>query len=256
MNGPIGTTTSQNTATHAPHVTLIIPVFNEEGSIGPVLAEVIEVMNQQPHPYEVLVIDDGSNDNTPAILKSASQRHPVIRVFTMFSNSGQSAAFGVGFSECRSPIAVLMDGDGQNDPHDIPMLMEALIDADACCGYRANRRDTLSKKLGSRIANRVRQYFLHDGIRDTGCSLKAVKVEFVRSIPMQFRGMHRFLPVLWLMQDARIKQRPVNHRVRVAGKSKYTNFGRLKETIWNLWAVRWMQKRHRRFHLLKEKATT
>lgn len=232
-------------------VSLIIPVYNEELSIGPVLDEVIEVMKHQPHPYEVLVVDDGSTDTTAAILKDFSQRYPVARVFTIIPNSGQSAAFGVGFAECRHALVVLMDGDGQNDPHDIPMLLAALSDCDACCGYRATRRDTLSKRLGSRIANRVRQYFLHDGIRDTGCSLKAVKVEFLRNIPMQFRGMHRFLPALWLMQGARIKQRPVAHRPRAAGHSKYTNLGRLKETIWDLWAVRWMQKRHRRFQVVK-----
>jgi dolichol-phosphate mannosyltransferase len=251
MNDPIAIPSPQVSGGTFPSVSLIIPVYNEALSIGPVLDEVMDAMKHQSHPYEVLVVDDGSTDKTADILKLASQRHTSIRVFTIIPNSGQSAAFGVGFAECRHALVVLMDGDGQNDPHDIPMLLAALSDCDACCGYRATRRDTLNRRLGSRIANRVRQYFLHDGIRDTGCSLKAVKVEFLRNIPMQFRGMHRFLPALWLMQGARIKQLPVAHRPRAAGHSKYTNWGRLKETVWDLWAVRWMQKRHRRFHVVK-----
>ena len=145
-----------------------------------------------------------------------------------------------------------MDGDGQNDPKDIPTLLDALNNHDAACGYRLSRHDTLSKRLGSRVANTIRQHILHDGIKDTGCSLKAIKTDFLRDLPMTLRGTHRFLPALLLMKGAKITQMPVNHRSRTSGQSKYTNWGRLKETLWDLWAVRWMQKRYRQFHIANE----
>lgn len=256
MNERIPESDVQGMGDTSPRVSLIIPVYNEEQSIAAVLDEAIHVLDKLPYPYEVLIVDDGSTDATATVLRQACQRYPTLHVFTVVPNSGQSAAFGVGFRECRGRVAVLMDGDGQNDPHDIPILLDALKDCDACCGYRASRRDILNKRLGSRVANRVRQFILHDGIRDTGCSLKAVKVEFLRDLPMQFRGMHRFLPALWLMRGARIEQMPVNHRPRAGGHSKYTNLGRLKETIWDLWAVRWMQRRHRRFHVTQQGIST
>ncbi len=232
-----------------PDLSVIIPVFNEDASIGLVLEELDAVLAQLNRVYEVIVVNDGSTDNTAAVLQQASRRYASLRLVTLTPNSGQSAAFGAGFITCRGQSIILMDGDGQNDPHDIPMLLEVLKDCDACCGYRKIRRDRVSKRLASRIANGVRQAVLHDGILDTGCSLKAVKVQFVRDLPMYLRGMHRFLPALWLMRGARIRQIRVNHRLRVQGQSKYTNWRRLRETWWDLWAVRWMQTRYRRFRV-------
>src|SRR5690606_21801746 len=119
---------------------------------------------------------------------------------------------------------------------------------DACCGIRQKRQDSWGKRVGSRLANAVRGWYLHDGIIDTGCSLKAVRASLVRDLPMHLKGMHRFIPALLQIQhNARIAQIPVNHRPRRAGHSKYTNFGRLRVTIADLRAVRWMQKRYRQF---------
>ena len=249
MNEHREAATDKQSPQTAPDVSVIIPAYNEETTIGPVLDEVAGVLAGLPLPHEIIVVDDGSTDSTAGVLAQAARRLPADRILTLAPNSGQSAAFGAGFAACRGRIAVLMDGDGQNDPHDIPSLLKALEDCDACCGYRQVRRDSMSKRLGSRIANRIRQSVLHDGIRDTGCSLKAVKSEFIRGLPMCFRGMHRFLPALWLMRGAEVSQIAVNHRPRAGGRSKYTNWGRLKETCWDLWAVRWMQKRHRRFRV-------
>ena len=231
------------------YVSLIIPVYNESETILAVVDEATRVLDGLSQPYEMLVINDGSTDETAEVLSQAQESRPALRVLTITPNSGQSAAFGVGFRECRGRIAVLMDGDGQNDPHDIPTLLDGLHDSDVCCGYRASRRDTWSKRLGSRMANTVRRWFLGDGIKDTGCSLKAIKAECLRDLPMALRGMHRFLPALLLMRGAKLAQVPVNHRPRSAGRSKYTNFGRLTETVWDLWAVRWMQKRYRRYRV-------
>lgn len=231
------------------YVSLIIPVYNEAESIGSVVEDAARVLNGLSQPYEILVINDGSTDRTGDVLAHMQESILALRILTVTPNSGQSAAFGAGFRQCRGRVTVLMDGDGQNDPCDIPVLLETLEDCDACCGYRATRRDTWSKRLGSRLANAVRQRILHDAIKDTGCSLKAIKTEFVRDLPMALRGMHRFLPALLLMRGAKLAQVPVNHRARSAGRSKYTNFGRLTETVWDLWAVRWMQKRYRRYRV-------
>lgn len=243
-------------ATHTPvntepRVSLVIPVYNEGDAIVRVLEETTQVLEGLSCLYEVIVVNDGSNDNTVARITACSQQHPGIRWVSLSHNSGQSAAFGVGFRECRGRVVVLMDGDGQNDPHDIPMLLEGLRECDACCGYRVRRCDTWSKRVASRLANRVRQWVLRDDIEDTGCSLKAVRAEFIEDLPMQFCGMHRFLPALWQMQGARIRQIPVNHRARAGGQSKYNNLDRLKESIRDLWAVCWMRQRYRPVHVLK-----
>jgi dolichol-phosphate mannosyltransferase len=228
-------------------ISLVIPVYNEQECIVATLDEAFGVLERHGKPFEVIAVDDGSSDGTPRILAEQRQRRPALRVLRVSPNSGQSAAFGVGFRHSRGRTVVLMDADGQNDPADIPKLLDAMRDCDMCCGYRAVRRDTLSKRLGSRFGNAVRNRVLHDGIIDTGCSLKAVRSDLVRDLPMAFRGMHRFLPVLLMMKGARVRQIPVNHRPRAAGSSKYTNFRRLLDTRSDLWAVRWMQKRYRRF---------
>jgi dolichol-phosphate mannosyltransferase len=250
MNGSRGV--PEDGAADGVDVSLIIPVHNEAEAIAAVLAEAFDVLARLAGRHEVLVVDDGSTDDTAAVLARSRSRFPALRVLTLSPNSGQSAAFGAGFRACRGDVVVLMDGDGQNDPHDIPRLLAALRDCDACCGFRATRRDVWSKRLGSRLANALRRSVLHDGVSDTGCSLKVIRAGFVRDLPMTLRGMHRFLPALLLMRGAKIVQLPVNHRPRAAGRSKYTNLGRLAETVWDLWAVRWMQKRHRRFDVREE----
>jgi glycosyltransferase involved in cell wall biosynthesis len=230
-----------------PDISLVIPVYNEAACIGNVIEEATGVLDGLERPYEIIVINDGSTDETPTLLARACTQCPALRVIELEQNSGQSAAFNEGFRECRGRVAVLMDGDGQNDPRDIPVLLDALgDDCDACCGYRANRRDTWSKRAAGRWANTVRRCVLHDGIRDAGCSLKAIKREFLEALPMGRPGMHRFIPALLLLQGARIAQLPVNHRARSTGQSKYTNLGRLGQALSDLWTVRRMQKRHQR----------
>ena len=229
-------------------LSVIVPVYNEEAVVEATLRETAGVLRQTPFRFEILAIDDGSADATPWRLQLLRKEIAELRILTLRPNSGQSAAFGAGFRHARGAIIVTMDADGQNDPADIPQLVDALREADACCGYRAVRRDTLGKRWGSWIANRVRNLALGEAVVDTGCSLKAFRAELVQDVQM-WRGMHRFLPSIFLMQGARLKQVPVHHRPRAGGRSKYTNWGRLKETIWDLWAVRWMKKRHRPFRV-------
>ncbi len=233
-------------------VSVVLPVYNEEECIEGVLREVHGVLSGMGSTFEILAVNDGSSDRTRAVLLGLVPALKGLRVLTLIPNSGQSAAMGAGFRHACGDAVVAMDADGQNDPADIPALVAALGSCDVCCGYRMNRQDTWSKRIGSRFANAVRRAFLHDGIRDTGCSLKAFKAWVVRDLPMELKGMHRFLPALALMRGARIEQRPVRHRARAAGVSKYTNMGRLARTVSDLAAVSWMRSRYKRFEVKPE----
>jgi len=228
-----------------PELSVLLPAYNEALCIEAVVREAAAVLRGIGRPFEIVVVDDGSTDSTVACLNALRTEMPELRLMRLAKNSGQSAALGAAFLSAHGEIFITLDADGQNDPADIPALVTRLEFCDLCCGYRANRQDTWSKRFGSRLANAVRNLALYETIRDTGCTLKAFRAEWARPLPMQFRGMHRFLPALMAMAGARIEEIPVNHRSRAAGQSKYTNWGRLKETLWDLWAVRWMQKRYR-----------
>lgn len=228
-------------------ISLIIPAFNEEDCVEGTIREAVDALRKLGRKFEVIAVNDGSSDRTPEILRRLRATTPELRVLSLSPRSGQSAAFGAGFKAAGGSHIVLMDADGQNDPADIPALLEVLKSCDVCCGWRRNRKDTFARNLGSKLANAIRNLILRDGIIDTGCSLKAFKAEFVRDLPMFLKGMHRFLPALAAMRGATIKQIPVNHRPRKGGESKYTNVGRLMVTIADLKAVRWMQRRACRF---------
>ncbi len=233
------------TGARQPELSVLLPAYNEEDCIAAIVRETVCVLHGMGRPFEILVVDDGSTDSTPARLKALCAEMPELRALRLAANSGQSAALGAAFRAARGNIFVTLDADGQNDPSDIPALVAQLDSCDLCCGYRAKRRDSWSKRIGSRLANAVRNRILRENIRDTGCTLKAFRADGARTLPLQFRGLHRFLPALMAMAGARIEELPVHHRPRAAGTSKYTNWGRLKETLWDLWAVRWMQKRYR-----------
>lgn len=227
-------------------LSVIIPIFNEQASIETLCEELHGIMTSLNRPYEVILADDASTDGTADVLRRICARFPDFRWIRLVPHAGQSAALGAGFREARAPVIVTLDADGQNDPADIPRLLEKLDACDMCCGTRVNRRDTFAKRIGSRIGNAVRNRILDETIVDTGCTLRAFKAELVKDLFI-WDGMHRFLPALAKLHDAVITQIPVNHRPRQAGQSKYTNFGRLKRVVADLLAVRWMHKRYRRF---------
>lgn len=244
--------TAKNGNTGDIRLSVVLPVYNEEACIEGVLRELHGVLTGLAMPFEILAVNDGSTDRTRAILLNLIAALPGLRVLTLVPNAGQSAALGTGFRFARGEMVATLDADGQNDPADIPTLIARLDGCDVCCGYRVNRQDTWSKRMGSGLANGVRRLFLKDGIRDSGCSLKAFKAWVVRDLPMDLTGMHRFLPALALMRGARIEQAPVRHRARLGGVSKYTNLGRLARTIADLVAVSWMRSRHKRFEVKAE----
>jgi dolichol-phosphate mannosyltransferase len=220
-----------------PQVSVIIPVCNEEGNVAQLQTELEMALKDVSH--ELLFVDDGSRDRTIERIN----RTPSVRILEFEKNTGQSAAIYAGLAAASGKILVLIDGDLQNDPSDIPRLL-AEIDrgADLVCGYRLKRRDTWFKRVQSRIANQVRSRFTNDGVRDTGCTLKAMRRE-CREALIPFHGMHRFIPALVKGLGYKITEIPVNHRSRRYGCSKY-NFGNraLRATV-DMFGVRWLLDR-------------
>ncbi len=218
-------------------ISIVIPLFNEEGNVETLQREVAAAM--VGIEYELILVDDCSTDQTLAKI----QRGPGVRVLEFERNTGQSAAMYAGIHAAQGEVVVLLDGDLQNDPGDIRKLLAELErGADLVCGYRANRKDTFSKRLTSRVANFVRSRFTRDGVRDTGCTLKAMRVE-CREALVPFYGMHRFIPALVKGLGYRVVEMPVNHRPRVAGVSKYGFGNRALKATLDMFAVRWMLSR-------------
>lgn len=220
-----------------PALSVVIPLYNEEDNILQLQQEIAASL--RGIDYELVLVDDCSADATVSRIK----RRPEVRVIEFAKNTGQSAAMYVGIQAAQGEIIVLMDGDRQNDPSDIPRLLaEIERGADLVCGYRANRKDTAFKRIQSRIANFVRSRFTGDGVRDTGCTLKAMRRE-CREALIPFYGMHRFIPALIKGLAYRIVEIPVHHRPRVAGVSKYGFGNRAFKATCDMFAVKWFLTR-------------
>lgn len=226
-----------------PNISYVIPVFNEEGNLVRLLSELQDVTQKIEHSYEVLFVDDGSSDGSLEVIKSLAQKNPEVKYLAFARNCGQSAALYAGFQAAKGEIIVTMDADLQNDPADIPALLAYYGRFDMVNGWRFNRRDTLAKRIGSKIGNGVRNRLTWESIHDTGCSLKVMNAAMVKRIKL-FRGLHRFLPTLMRLEGARVIEVKVNHRERLHGVSKYTNLRRGIEGLYDVIAVRWMIKRH------------
>jgi glycosyltransferase involved in cell wall biosynthesis len=229
-----------------PAVSVVIPLYNEEDNIAPLQDELAAALTGID--YELLLVDDCSSDQTLARIR----RGPGVRVLEFAQNTGQSAAMYAGIHAALGEVIVLLDGDRQNDPADIPRLLAEIgKGADLACGYRANRQDSLSKKLTSRVANFVRSRFTGDGVRDTGCTLKAMRRE-CREALVPFYGMHRFLPALIKGMGYRLVELPVNHRPRTAGVSKYGFGNRAWKATCDMFAVKWLLSRQIRIRIRQE----
>jgi dolichol-phosphate mannosyltransferase len=227
-------------------ISIVIPVYNEEQSIKPLVSELQEVLQGIKKSSEIIFVDDGSRDQSFAILKKAALRDPRIRVIRFRKNAGQTAAFDAGFKAAQGDIVVTMDADLQNDPHDITRLLGKIGSFDVVCGWRHKRRDPWIKIVSSKIANFVRNRLSQEEIVDTGCSLKAFRRESLKNMKL-FNGMHRFLPTLAKMEGFTVTQVKVNHRPRRFGRTKYNIRNRIMRAFADLLAVRWMKKRHLRY---------
>ncbi len=223
-------------------LTVVVPMYNEGVNVARLVAEVRSVLASTGLDWEIVCVDDGSGDDTAARLAAARADEPRLRPYRHERRSGQTAALATGFAQARGDLIATLDGDLQNDPADIPRLVEALQDCDMVTGWRRRRHDSPVRRLSSRIANSVRSAVLHDGIVDVGCSTRVFRRACLERIKL-YDGMHRFLPALFMAEGFSVRQAPVNHRERAAGRSKYGVGNRLWRGLRDLWAVRWMQDR-------------
>ncbi len=222
---------------------LVIPLKDEESNIEELVAEIEPVMEGLDQPWEMICIDDGSKDKTLPLLEELQKTRPHLQILSFDRNYGQTSAFDAGFQAASGEFIITLDGDRQNDPADIPLLISSMNGFDLICGQRVARKDPWTKKIISTIANTVRSRMCKDGISDTGCSLKLYRRSCLKEIPL-YEGMHRFLPALFLIHGFKVGEVPVNHRERTKGKTKYNFFNRSLNTISDMFAVRWMAKRH------------
>jgi dolichol-phosphate mannosyltransferase len=234
------------TSSAAPDVSVVVPVFDEEGAAPGLAREIAAAFAGRN--YEMLFVDDKSRDGTLAALTALKAELPQLRVLSHRSNSGQSRAVRTGVLAARGDIIVTLDGDGQNDPADGPKLVDALLAGPSelalVGGERVKRQDSQAKKFASKFGNGVRKRLLRDTANDTGCGLKAFRREAFLRLPY-FDHVHRYIPALMLREGYQVDFRPVNHRHRQTGQSKYTNLGRLWASLSDLLGVMWLQSRAR-----------
>jgi len=229
-------------------ISYIIPVYNEEENLQPLLDDLTDVAEKVSIPFEIIFIDDASTDDSLKIIKSMETNFEHIKHISFQKNCGQSAALHAGFLYATGDVIITMDADLQNDPHDIPGMLEYYGEYDLVNGWRADRQDSLWKKIGSFIGNSVRNMLTNENIHDTGCSLKVMRASLVSRLKM-FRGLHRFLPTLLKLEGASVIEVKVNHRPRRHGQSKYSNMSRAFSGLYDLLAVRWMINRQINIHV-------
>lgn len=225
-----------------PELSIVVPAYNEAENLPILVSEIRKALSWAESTYEVILVDDASTDASPGVMRQLATANEHVRLIRHARNLGQSAALVAGFEHARGAIVVTLDADLQNDPADIPRLLEELDDCDVVCGIRARRQDSWLRKVSSRIANGARNRMTAESIADVGCSLRAYRAEYLRLLPV-FDGMHRFLPTLLRLNGARIREIEVNHRPRRFGTSKYGVHNRLWRGIADLFGVRWLQKR-------------
>lgn len=226
-----------------PRVSVVVPAYNEEESVPVLAREIRTALDGAGLAYELVLVDDGSTDRTLDAMLEAAAHDPAVRVVRQSPNRGQSAALQAGWRAARGEVVVTLDADLQNDPADVPRLLDALDRGfDVVNGVRVERQDRWIRRVSSKIANSVRNRLTRDSVTDVGCTLRAVRAELVRDLPM-FTGLHRFLPTLLKLRGARVTEVPVSHRPRRFGTTKYGVHNRLWKALADLMAVRWMQRR-------------
>ncbi|MDO8140327.1 MAG: glycosyltransferase family 2 protein [Candidatus Brocadiales bacterium] len=232
-----------------PDISIIIPLYNEVVNIEPLGHSIIKAM--QGRNYEVVFVDDGSTDGSPKKLDEWCAQHTNFHTLHFKKNAGQTAAMDAGFKHAAGKFVVSMDADLQNDPADIPKLLEKLNTYDMVCGWRQKRNDPWIKRISSKVANCIRNKLSREDIRDTGCSLKAYRRECLGHIKL-YNGMHRFLPTLFKMEGFTVTEIVVNHYPRKFGKSKYGISNRAFRAFADLLVVRWMKKRKLNYEVENE----
>lgn len=222
-----------------------MPIYNEEETVATMLAEVAEVLVPNG-PFEALFVDDGSKDRSLEIMREWKREHGAgwLRVVTLKANSGQSAAVMAGVEQAAAPIVATLDGDMQNDPRDIPSMLERVEkgEADAVVGVRAQRQDTFVRRASSKIGNGVRNLLTGDKVKDAACGIKVIRRSYFMRVP-KFVGMHRFMATLVRYMGGKVLEQDVNHRERYAGTAKYGIGNRMWKGLRDCFAMRWVRQR-------------
>lgn len=234
--------------TPEPYLSLVVPAYNEEEVIPTLLQRVESALQALGRPFEVIVIDDGSTDRTPTMLDEARKSRPWLRVLRMRQNAGQSAAFEAGFDAARGQLIATIDADLQNDPEEIPRLVQLLEEkqVDMITGWRKDRQDTRFRRWQSRQANRIRNWITGETVNDSASSLKVYRARCVKGLKL-FRGAHRYFPTLVKLRGYTVLETPVKHSQRFAGTAKYGFGNRAFVGIYDLIGVRWLKKRWLRY---------
>jgi len=234
-----------------PEFTIIVPVYNEEDNLIRVEKELLAFIKIAKKKTAILFVNDGSTDNSQQIINTICNRNNDFFYINFKENKGLSAAIKAGFDHIETPLLGYIDSDLQTSPKDFNLLLDKIGEYDLVTGVRVNREDSFIKSMSSTIANGIRRVFTHDGMEDTGCPLKVIKTDYAKRIPM-FKGLHRFLPAMILLQNGKILQVPIQHFPRIAGKAKFGLWNRLLGPLMDCFAYLWMKKKYINYEL-KEK---
>lgn len=229
-------------------LTIIVPLYNEAGNLARLAKELSGYLVQAPFKAKVLIVNDGSTDNSALLVEQLCAEHPAFSFIHLKKNSGLSTALKAGIDQVQTKYTGYLDADLQTSPYDFDLLMEHAEGFDLVTGIRVGRKDGIVKRFSSQIANRIRRFVTHDGISDTGCPLKVFRTDTALRIPF-FNGMHRFLPALVLLAGGKVKEVPVRHFNRLYGKSSYHLGNRLLGPATDLIAFTWMRKRYIRYEI-------
>lgn len=231
--------------------TIIVPVFNEVDNLIRLEKELKKYLKIASKKTNILFINDGSKDNSEKLIEDICNRNLDFSFISFNKNRGLSAALKAGFDHVDTKLIGYIDSDLQTTPKDFNLLLSEINEFDLVTGHRVNRKDNFLKKISTKIANSIRRSFTHDGMDDTGCPLKVIKSDYAKRIPM-FKGLHRFLPAMILLQNGKIKQVPVQHFPRIAGKAKYGFLNRLLGPLTDCIAYLWMKKNYINYDITKK----
>ncbi|CAI8364544.1 MAG: Undecaprenyl-phosphate 4-deoxy-4-formamido-L-arabinose transferase [Flavobacteriaceae bacterium] len=223
--------------------TIIVPVYNEEDNLNRVEKELLAYTNMAIKKTEILFVNDGSTDKSQAMIESICAKNEAFGYISFKKNKGLSAAIKAGIDHVSTDLVGYIDSDLQTSPEDFNKLLEHIDTYDLVTGVRADRKDNFVKNMSSTIANSIRRVFTHDGMDDTGCPLKVLKTRYAKRIPM-FKGLHRFLPAMILLQEGKVLQIPVRHFPRIAGTAKFGVWNRLLGPLMDCFAYLWMKKKY------------
>jgi glycosyltransferase involved in cell wall biosynthesis len=231
--------------------TIIVPVYNEEENLERVEKELLAYTKIATLSTAILFVNDGSKDKSQELIEDICSRNENFNFISFKENKGLSAAIKAGFDAIETELVGYIDSDLQTAPEDFNLLLEHIDKYDLVTGVRSNRKDTFVKSISSKIANGIRRVFTHDGMDDTGCPLKVIKTDYAKRIPM-FKGLHRFLPAMILLQKGKIIQIPIQHFPRIAGQAKFGLWNRLLGPLSDCFAYLWMKKKYINYNITKK----